>query len=554
MTAIFQTFPRRLKHFCSALALLAAFTATTHAQQTDDKKEDAQNTPEKVEQREAKYYVRADVDRLDRIYRAGEPLYVSAICETDAYLYVLYKQADGKTFMVYPNSKQPKNFVKAKQKVQIPAGDDQFRWKIGEPFGKETILVVATKEPIKDLEDPTLREKLFNKVSTEQSTNAAVAMKAIDPDKLAMDKVEITTKPMGESVVARGTRRVGVFFGVKEYQFHDEALAASLADGGKKFEANMPCAANNVNVLSRLMKSMGKLDEVKTYISQDANKANLKDAITKWLPSVTRPGDTVFIYWSSHGGQLDDDDGDEADKKDEWLLVHDYVDLGILGELVKQREAGKLAPKLNARVDELLQIAKQAGEPVKAHNALIRHTAVSDDLFGHWLQSLAGRQVVVMLDTCHSGGFSVGEKSLGAAPSATGGFDFLDGEVGRLKDLGQQEAVLVSACSASASCYIFRAPDALIEHWKSEIKGDPNFDERVLENMFVFTYQLAEALATMPPPSDLRAIVDRCNEGMRGYFPKVNEYFEMKKDSVRLIPHEAILYDKFLTKPVIMKP
>jgi len=69
-----------------------------------------------------------------------------------------------------------------------------------------------------------------------------------------------------------------------------------------------------------------------------------------------------------------------------------------------------------------------------------------DDTFGRWIQDLDGRRIVVILDTCHSGGHSKYEKGLGLPdPVAKGEFDFLDGEFGRVKDIGHETAMLASA-------------------------------------------------------------------------------------------------------------
>jgi hypothetical protein len=542
---------RQIAITLSALVLLAASASMARSQQTEETK------PENVPQTEPAFFVHADVDRHDRVYREGEPLFITTICEQDAYLYVIYKQADGKSMLVYPNSKQKNNFVKARQIVQVPAGDDLFRWKVGAPYGKETIFVIAAKQPLEGLEDPQLREKRFNELTSEQSKNVAGAIKDAEPAKWARDLVEITTKSKTEPVVTPQARRYGVFFGVKNYTFREEALAATQeeVDAGnrdKVWDPDMRCAENNVAVMSEMLRTMGKLDDLKTYFSKDATKANLKYAVTQWLPSVSKPGDTVFIYWTSHGGQIADDDGDEADQKDEWLLNADYIDLGILKQLLKKKQAGKLDAALSKKVDELVPIAERAGK--NADNALIRHTGVSDDLFGHWLQSLAGRQVVVILDSCYSGGFYVKEKSI----TPTGkdiAFDFLDGEANRLKDLGQQETALMSACSSSQVCYINHANDRILETIRQQIeqqtKGAQSFDDQTPQ-MFVFTYYLSKALATMESPADLKQVHAVAVEGMRGYFPRVNE-LQRKSKSEELVPHEAILYNR-CTKPVIMKP
>ena len=60
-----------------------------------------------------------------------------------------YQQADGKLYQVFPNLRQGDNRVAARQAVQIPAHDDLFRWKIGPPFGKEIVKVIASPSTLR---------------------------------------------------------------------------------------------------------------------------------------------------------------------------------------------------------------------------------------------------------------------------------------------------------------------------------------------------------------------------------------------------------------------
>src|SRR5262249_26655518 len=157
---------------------------------------------------------------------------------------------------------------------------------------------------------------------------------------------------------------------------------------------------------------------------------------------------TVIIYFSGHGIQIDDDNGDEADGQDEVLAPHDLVTGDILIELVKKAARGE---PVDRRVKDWIALVKQEGP--KAGNALIRRTGVSDDEFGHWLQKLDGRQVIVILDICHSGGFADREKEFGSGDKAPA-FDFLDRECARLKDIGQRGCSLLAACGAQESAQV----------------------------------------------------------------------------------------------------
>ena len=63
--------------------------------------------PAEIRQRQPAFYVRADVDHVTRTYRDGDSLSVTITSEADGFAYVLYKQADGKVFMVFPILRRP---------------------------------------------------------------------------------------------------------------------------------------------------------------------------------------------------------------------------------------------------------------------------------------------------------------------------------------------------------------------------------------------------------------------------------------------------------------
>ena len=54
------------------------------------------------------------------------------------------------------------------------------------------------------------------------------------------------------------------------------------------------------------------------------------------------PGDTVFIAYSGHTGQVEDREGDEPDKLDEYLVPTDFVNLGVLAGMEKRAQVGGL--------------------------------------------------------------------------------------------------------------------------------------------------------------------------------------------------------------------
>jgi len=70
----------------------------------------------------------------------------------------------------------------------------------------------------------------------------------------------------------------------------------------------------------------------------------------------------VVIYYSGHGGQGQDLDGDEEDGTDEYYIPYDFVVGDLFG------------------------------------------TAIRDDVFGNWMNSIRSKHVVIFLDSCFSGG------------------------------------------------------------------------------------------------------------------------------------------------------
>ena len=58
-----------------------------------------------------------------------------------------------------------------------------------------------------------------------------------------------------------------------------------------------------------------------------------------------------------------------------------------------------------------LEVARGTGDARQASYALVQQSCVTDDLLARWLQRLAGRQVVLLMDTCHSAGYADRESS-----------------------------------------------------------------------------------------------------------------------------------------------
>jgi hypothetical protein len=510
--------------------------------------------PTDITQNQPTYLVRVSVDREDCKYREGDQLRVSVVAEEDCYLYLLYQQADGSSHQIFPNSVQKVSHVKAKQTVVVPAADDLFRWVISAPFGDEYIKAIASKKPLASLDDPSLRAKRFNAVDVSQLRTAAKDLKGdeeTNPKMWAEDEVKIHTSIRSDDQSDSDAKRFGVFFGVSKYEFND--AAKEIFEG--KWEPNLAYCRNDALALQSLMHSMGKLDDSRAFADDQATRRQMEESITQWLPSVSKPGDTVIIFFSGHGGQTKDgfnvagDPQDETDGLDEWLLTHDYVDGPIFMGLTKQKAEGRLPSQFDARLEQLTAIVRASQSAEAAESALVRATGVTDDLFGHWLQRLAGRRILVILDSCHSGGMANDEKSLDATRLPA--FDFLDGELNRLKDLGQPESVLLAACNYNKSTLAARMTDRDLDRLRAIGKGAKD-DWNTTEQYSLFSFYLVQGLIAGPRPLNVDEMFSSCRTGMKDYLENLNDV-QRRNNAPEISRYEPVLV-KYTERPILIKP
>ncbi|MBL9124867.1 MAG: DUF4384 domain-containing protein [Planctomycetaceae bacterium] len=454
-----------------------------------------------------RFFVRVAVDRPSRDYRAGEQVKITVTSEIDAFAYVFYKQADGKVFLIFPNAEQRNNKLPAKQPVQIPAAGDNFRWEVSAPFGPERITVLAATEPLASLQDPRLRAELFNAVGAKQLKGVELELAKEKPAEWSIQHLDITTYDRAEPLAERPAKRFGVFFGVAEYLFNDEAIRASKE--GRPL--NLPTCAIDAEQLGIALKEMGEFDEVLLFTNEKATKRNLQEAVTRWLPSVTGPGDVCVIYFSGHGGQIPDLSGDEKPEpgsdnaSDETLIPADYLGYHLYEKAEEEAQSGSLAPEKMAAVRRARELVGQFTEPFHKAMAMELATTITDDEFGNWLhQALDGRQIVVMLDSCHSGGFGVSAKGgLNEQKAESVKFDFLDQEIARLKDIGQNDTALFATCSPFQSVMVPKADDFPVR-------------------MSLMTYFVVQQLHTTQGSIDLEASFRNCHDKMAKYFADGN--------------------------------
>ena len=103
--------------------------------------------------------------------------------------------------------------------------------------------------------------------------------------------------------------------------------------------------------------------DIRLLLDAEATRSSILAAIEDWLIEQTGPGDEVFLYFSGHGFYQPDDNQDEADGLDEtWVPV---------------------------------DVTVEADGSIRG--------MITDDDISMQLARLAGRQVYIVIDACHSG-------------------------------------------------------------------------------------------------------------------------------------------------------
>jgi hypothetical protein len=136
----------------------------------------------------------------------------------------------------------------------------------------------------------------------------------------------------------------------------------------------------DINMMQETASLMGF--EVKVLMDEEATLANTQQVIRSWLSNGVSADDRVLIYFSGHGTRIPDDDGDETeDNQDEVLVMHD----------VRQEQRNGQTTLVNVLVD---------------------------DQFDQLLADIPSKNVLVLIDACHSG---TSTKNLSLSPKSSFG-------------------------------------------------------------------------------------------------------------------------------------
>ena len=285
-------------------------------------------------------------------YHFNDLLQLHIKSERDGYLTVFDLMADGEVQILYPNKYHQDNFIKGGKKYSIPARNDNFRLRIGPPKGADRLLAVVTEDDRRLIEEqysqfaqafPKLnssREKVVRQVSKGVSVIPKEKWWAADSCTICVE----------ESCKLEENEWWVLVIGIADY------MNKPFKYGGRTYRFNdLNYTVNDAKAMEEVIGVDPK--RVKTILNSEASYETIKNAIHEWLGQADKE-DSALLYFSGHGANQPDTNGDEPDKWDEVLVPYDYP-----------------------RAEKF----------------------ITDDEINKWLKGLRAEEVVFIADSCHSG-------------------------------------------------------------------------------------------------------------------------------------------------------
>ncbi len=160
-------------------------------------------------------------------------------------------------------------------------------------------------------------------------------------------------------------------------QAADRALLIGVGD--YQFANDLPGIDFDIETMTKVARNLGFAESsIKVVMDQQATLKNVEHLMRTWLVDGVGANDRVLLYFSGHGTQEKDRNGDEDDGADEALAMYD--------------------------------IAWSGGQ--------LKGGALIDDQFHDLLQGIPSQNVLLVVDACHSG---TGYKSFTGLTSGSSG-------------------------------------------------------------------------------------------------------------------------------------
>ena len=183
---------------------------------------------------------------------------------------------------------------------------------------------------------------------------------------------------------------------------------------------------------------------LKLLVDSQATKAAIHAAIVNWLDPLEDENTVVVIFFSGHGMYAPDDDGDENDPYDEFLVPY---------EIEWDDSQGRWRHEM----------------------------AIRDDELNEWLSVLESQKIVILVDSCFSGGIieaAAGEaRGLPWQPSATAEVNAAQWQDGFAQDIQGPGRVILTASAEGQSSWEFgELQDGVFTYYLLEAFRSPSAD------------------------------------------------------------------------------
>jgi len=177
-------------------------------------------------------------------------------------------------------------------------------------------------------------------------------------------------------------------------------------------EKNLKYAHNDAQEIKKRLIEGGMTEgSLVLLVNQGATKTRIQSAFEDTMKPKVKKNDTLFIFFSGHGSQADDDEkNEEEDKKDEFILPFDA----------------------------------EEGKP---------GTWIRDDEFNKWIMDINARLIVIAFDCCYAAGQDKDAKAIDSESRDAKAIDSESKEIknGFYNDIGKgidkkQEILVLAAC------------------------------------------------------------------------------------------------------------
>ncbi|MBP7335870.1 caspase family protein [Niveispirillum sp.] len=341
---------RRITALKAAFLAAALLGTTTAGAQTKDINVLPSNTSPTV---------RLDIKISSRVLRVGDDVKICFTSSRSGYTSLWNIGTSGRVARIHPfTADAAPHEMEAGRETCAGAATDAYRFKVGGPPGLEETYLLFTESA-----DTQPKQLSYADVSGISKDLMVVQREA--PSRWATAKVSYEIVPQSGPVAPPAP---------------PPPPPAPAAPARKTWIISMGADTQGLTKTnydaSRFVDAASRLFAVpaaNVRLTRNTSKDQFRDNMA-WLARNAGPDDLVFIFFSGHGYTMKDDNGDESDGLDEMFVTQD----------------------------------------VEGASRISRDILVSDDEFAIWSRAIRARNLIAVLDTCHSGGL---HKSIAGTPT-----------------------------------------------------------------------------------------------------------------------------------------